>query len=234
MASTGKTQGMRFRIKPPRRAPINAAIKVRSDAGGALAAAALLRSAASSAGDTVAAAATCGQVPSTLSSARQPWPSDPSTTGITDGLLLRCAASGTRAVHTAPFHSCVQGAAVSMTSAVSGKKSNGLPRSATGRFCTDSVSAVPSICAWLAGMRPSDTLATGCGCALAAASNAALFKAVVLFTGNFSANSPSSGMHSLRHTSHAALSLISISLDSRPGLKSGETVSGTGNSTVPS
>jgi hypothetical protein len=52
--------------------------------------------------------------------------------------------------------------------------------------------------------------------------------------GSCSVNSPSSGMHSLRHTSQEARSLIVASLASGPGAKVLATVTGTGSSTVPS
>ncbi len=68
IASTGNTQGMRLRIRPPSSAPSSAATKPIEAPGAAAGAAALLRSAASSAGDTAGRRGRgCGQVPSTLS-----------------------------------------------------------------------------------------------------------------------------------------------------------------------
>jgi hypothetical protein len=182
----------------------------------------------------VAGAATAGQVPSTFSSARQPWPSAASTTGSTDGLLARCGDSGTRAVHSPPFHAWVQAAAVAMTSGVSGKKSSVLPRSATGRPCTLTASASPSMRTWLSGRTPPTGPMTGRGRAASAASNTAPFRAVEPRSGMRSANSPSCGIHSWRQTSQAALSLTSSVSLPTGGLKSGVMVSGTGSSTVPS
>jgi hypothetical protein len=175
------------------------------------------------------AAAAAGQPPSTASSARQPWPAWASTTGIGSGLALRCADSGTRAVHTPSCQSCVQGAAVSITLAVSGKKSSFCPRSAAGRPATRSSRSLPSTRAWLPG-----AAASGWGWALRAASNAAAFSAVVLWIGSCSVKVPSSGMHSLRHTSHEACSWNVTSLASGPGANAPPTVMGTGSSTWPS
>ena len=118
-----------------------------------------------------------------------------------------------------------------MTSGVSGKKSSVLPRSATGRPCTLSRTAPLSICTLLSGSTLVPRI-TGRGWALKAASNVSPCSAVVLLTGSFRVNSPSSGMHSFLQTSQAALSLMSSSPDSRPGLNWGVMVSGTGSSTV--
>jgi hypothetical protein len=90
------------------------------------------------------------------------------------------------------------------------------------------------MCAWLSGTMPAVLASTGCGCARAAASNAAPWSAVVLLMGSCSVKSPSSGMHSLRHTSHDACSLMVASRASGPGAKVLATVIGTGSSTVPS
>jgi hypothetical protein len=86
----------------------------------------------------------------------------------------------------------------------------------------------------LPSMRTSLLPASGCGCAFRLASKAGPFRAVVLRTGIFSVNSPSSGTHSLRQTSQSALSLTSSSPASSEGLNSGLMVSGTGSSTVSS
>ena len=76
--------------------------------------------------------------------------------------------------------------------------------------------------------------ATGLGWAAQAASKAAPLSAVVLRMGKASVKSPSSGMHSLRQTSHEAWSLTVTSCASGPGAKVLATVTGTGSSTVPS
>ena len=227
---------MRFRISPPSSAPASAASQVPSGAGvaaagavGAAALAALAFSAASSAGDMPFSAATAGQPPGTGSSARQPWPPWASTTGIGAGPSLRWGDSGRRAVHTAPSHCCVGVAAVSTTPVVSGNTSSVWPCSAGGRPATRSSTASPSTCALLPPRAGRSR-----GWAAAAASNAAACNAVVLRKGNCSVKLPSSGMHSWRHTSQEALSWKVASLASGPGLKAGETVMGTGNSTVPS
>jgi hypothetical protein len=234
MASTGNTQGIRFRIRPPSSAPSSASTsEVEPPAGAAAVAAALALRAVSGALDTPGPAATLGHSPTTLSSARQPWPPDANTTGIKEGLFSRCGASGMLAVHSAPFQACLGVAAVSITSGVSGKTSSVLPRNSTGRPCTLKRSRLPSIRTTLSGRMPW-VVSAGRGWALKAASNAAPLSAVEPLRGIWRANSPSSGMHSLRHTSQDALSLMSSVLPVRGGLKSGVIVSGTGSSTVPS
>ena len=236
---------MRLSSSPPKSAPSSASAKVGNGAAvGASAgvAAALLANAACSAGDTAAGAAVAGQVPCTGASVRQPqgglaWRSasaSVSTKGMASGLLLRCSASGTRACHSPPAHCCVQPvpdtAAVWMTSGVSGKKPNALPCTAAGRPRTLTCRLLPST--WMR-LLP----ASAWGCAAWAAAKAGPLKAVEPLSGSFRANSPSSGIHSLRQTSQLACSLISISLVAEASsgiLKSGVMVSGTGSSTVPS
>ncbi len=232
MASTGNTQGMRLRMSPPSSAPASASSQVASGAGVAgmgCALAALAFKAASSAGDMPTGAATAGQPPATGSSTRQPWPPWASTMGRGSGPSLRSRDSGTRAVQTAPSHCWVGVAAVSMTPVVSGKTPSALPCSAAGRPATRSSRAPPSTRAPL----PS-CVGRGTGWALAAASKAAALSAVVPARGSCSVKSPSSGMHSWRHTNHDALSRNVTSRASGPGLKAGDTVTGTGSSTVPS
>ena len=240
MASTGNTQGIRFSTSPPSSAPSRATSQVpRGAAAGAAAAlgagllpnCALARSAASRAGDTVAAAASAGQPPSTGSSARQPWPPCASTTGRGSGLPLRWGDRGTRAVHTAPSHAWVYGAAVSITLPVSAKNSSVCPCSAAGSPATRSTSA-PSCTRAL--LLPSLRAGSACGAAWCAAAKAAASTAVVLRSGSCSVKWPSSGMHSLRHTSHEACNCTVTSLASGPGTKAPDTVTGTGNSTCPS
>ena len=73
MASTGKTQGIRFRIMPPSSAPSKAASRLMEDGAAGRAAgvaAALAFSAAASAGDTTATLAAVGQSPLTGASMR--------------------------------------------------------------------------------------------------------------------------------------------------------------------
>ena len=230
-------------MSPPSKAPSSAAVRVRVDApegaaGGSPlpARAALALSAASSAGDTLALAATAGQGPCTVRSARYPGRGvlpctrSASTTGKVLGLLLRCSASGMRAVHTSPSHCWVPGAALCSTSGISGNRSSVLPRSAAGSPATRTCRASPSTWACCCAL----AFASGWGCAFWAASKAALCSAVVLWMGSCRVKWPSSGMHSLRHTSHEALSCTVTSLANGPGAKVWATVTGTGSSTVPS
>ncbi|MET3914325.1 hypothetical protein ABID97_001107 [Variovorax sp. OAS795] len=201
-------------------------------------------SAACSAGETsVRGAAAAGQVPPTGASVRQAigWPgwrsgsASATTSGRLVGLALRWSASGSVAVQVPPCQRCVQSlpdsAAVRISSGVSGKKPSVLPWAAAGRPSRRTCRLLP-----LTSTAPG--LASGCGCAAWAASKSALCSAVEPCSGSARLNSPSSGMHSLRHTSHVALSRMSIDEAPAPsasgGLKLLDTSSGTGSSTVPS
>ena len=236
---------MRLSSSPPNSAPSSASARVGRGAAagaGARVATALLASAACSAGDTAAGATVAGQVPCTGASARQPQGGSAgrsasarvSTKARVSGLLLRCSASGMRACHSPPAHCCVQPvpgtAAVWMISGVSGKNPSVLPCTAAGRPRTLTCRLLPST--W---MRLSP--ASAWGWAAWAAAKAGPLKAVEPLSGSFRANSPSSGIHSLRQTSQLACSFISISLvvEASSGiLNAGVMVSGTGSSTVPS
>ncbi|MCY1173746.1 hypothetical protein D9M73_139210 [compost metagenome] len=225
IARTGNTQGIRLRIRPPSSAPSSAVAKVRDTAeAGWLKL--LRRNASSSAGDTPATAATCGHWPTTWASARQPLSPRVSTNGISVGLWLRWSDKGTTAFQTLPSQDCATGAAVSITSFVSGKNPSTLPRASAGNPGTLTLSVLPSI-------RTVPALASGRGCAWKLALKTSVWRAVLLRAGILSANSPSSGTHSLRHISHCAFSLISKSPPRSEGLNRGVTVSGTGRSTVP-
>src|SRR6218665_301449 len=208
MASIGKTQGIRFRIRPPSSAPNNAARSAGAgapdtvdtpDAAVPAACAALASSALWSAGDTPATAATGGHGPGPSSSAREPGRSAPcptarsalcstSTTGSVAGLLLRSGDTGMRAVHRLPFQAWVHGLALAMICGVSGNRSRVLPRSAAGRPGTLICRCWPSGCAW-----PCAPSASGRGRACQAASNAAPLSAVLLRIGSCSVDRPPSG-----------------------------------------
>ena len=131
MASTGNTQGMRLRIRPPSRAPNKAAPSVSELAllTGAAARAALASSAACKASGTAAGSgATAGQTPCTGTARRAPaepgpWPgglASATTSASCVGLSLRCGESGTRAVQRSPSHAWVQGEPGSIRPVVSG------------------------------------------------------------------------------------------------------------------
>ena len=248
IASTGNTQGIRFSTSPPISAPSSAQTKVVAGTavgaagGGALAPAlALAFSAASSAGDTPAGKASAGQAPATGASARQPRSPATNTSVIFSGLSARSGETGTSAVQTSPSQCWLQlraptgspglagVAAVTTTPGDSGNSSSGWPRTSTGKPATRTARRLPSSfsATWCAP-------ATSAGWLFSAASNAAPFNAVELRRGILRANSPSCGMHSLRHTSQVALSLTSSASASTPGLYSGVMMSGTGSSTVPS
>ncbi|MPN05929.1 hypothetical protein SDC9_153183 [bioreactor metagenome] len=232
---------MRLRIRPPTSAPNSAASQMPTgtaemEEGEDGAAPSLLPpncalalSAASSAGDTVAGAAVAGQPPSTGSSARQPCPSLASTTGMGEGLSLRCCDSGTRAVHTSPSHCWLISPAVWITDSVSGKKDSVRPLSSPGRPAPRTLIASPSTLTEPLALASADRLR---GWAFSASAKAAEFSAVVPWIGTCSVNVPSSGMHSLRHTSQVACNWKVASLASGPGLKVLATVIGTGSSTV--
>ena len=229
MASTGNTQGIKFKIMPPISAPSSAAQKVMGvdddpACTGAAPAAALACSAACSAGGTCTTGAALGQGPVTGASMRTAVSPAATTTGSKVGLSVRWGDSGSEAVHTAPFHACVQAAAGSVIAPVSGYSARVWPCSAAGRPVSDTFSAWPSTVIWL--------LPAGCGLGVAAkvAANAAPLLAVELRVVRLSVKVPSCGIHSLRHTSQAALRLTSSWL----ALKLGATVRGTGSSTVPS
>ena len=228
MASTGNTQGIRFKISPPSSAPSRAAAHDRLGAAGICEAALLARKAASRAGDNVGAATVRGHSPCTSATVRKPWPvAVASTSGISVGLWLRMAVSGTVADQMGPSQCWVMVAAGAVISGVSGNSSSVWPRSAAGRSATVTWMSASCTCTLLRAFR-------SVGWAARAASNAVACMPVELFTGSFSTKSPSSGMHSWRHTSQAACSFTSSSLASSDGLKSGEIVSGTGSSSVPS
>ena len=106
--------------------------------------------------------------------------------------------------------------------AVSGNSASVWPCSAAGRPASETFSALPLTSIWLA------PVGSGLGVASNAAWNSAPLAAVEPLAGRLSVNSPSCGMHSLRHTSQGALSLTS----SCAPLKPGATVKGTGSSTV--
>ncbi len=151
---------------------------------------------------------------------------------MASGLAPRWSASGTVAVQVPPSQAWVQSlpstAPLRITSAVSGKKPSVLPCVAAGRPSTRTFSVLPST-----AMAPG--VFSAVGWAAKAASKAALCIAVEPCAGRVSANSPSSGMHSLRHTSQLALSFSgtpSAPVSETGGRKSGATVSGTGSSTV--
>ncbi len=112
-----------------------------------------------------------------------------------------------------------------MTSPVSGKNSSFWPRAAAGRPARLTCRVLPS--GW------TSPPARALGVASQAAWKSAACSAVLLRVGSFRTKLPSSGMHSLWHTSQVALSSICVSPKGE-GLKAGVTVSGTGNSTVPS
>ena len=151
-ASTGNTQGIRFRIIPPKSAP-NRASHQLGLTGAALrlkrawAACALACSAALSAGETSdGRTANAGHVPLTWAWATKPSrpflgsapfvvPSGSRTSRMDSdwGALLRWADSGTRAVHTAPSQLCVMGAAVSMISGSCANSASVWPRTWAGR-----------------------------------------------------------------------------------------------------
>ena len=204
----------------------------------------MLSSAAWSAADTGVATAVAGQVPDTAACVRQPqaWPgvrsasASASTSGRWSGLWLRCSARGMVAFQTGPSHCCVQSfpdtAAVWISSGTSGKNSRVLPCALVGKPFTDTCRLLPTTCTLLLG-----SAAKAWGWAARACSKALVLNAVELCSGRLSANSPSSGIHYLRQTSHDALSWMSnaLVLDAISGiLKSGVMVSGTGSSTVPS
>ena len=185
---------------------------------------------ASIAGGVPGAFAKAGQTPTSLASARKPWRWPPasaiSNKGITAGFWLRWSNTGMLAVHAEPCHICVPWAEVSTISGVSGNNSRVLPCSAAGRPLIENLSCLPL----------TSTVASppsGFGWAFRWASNAAALSAVEPRTGTRSANSPSSGTHSLRHTNQAAFSLMSRS-PLTEGLKSGVMVSGTASNAVPS
>ncbi len=141
-----------------------------------------------------------------------------------------------RAVQTSPCQSCVPSSAVSMMPGVSGKKSIGLPRTASGRPATVSTSMPRSTRAWLR-VPPAAAAAgrdSGCGWAWRAASKSCACMAVVLAMGTCRVKVPSSGMHSLRQTSQEAWRVKVALRASGPGENAPETVMGTGSSTVPS
>ncbi len=150
------------------------------------------------------------------------------------GLALRWSASGMMAVQVSPCQACVQSlpdtAAVWIRSVTSGKNSSVLPRAAGGRPSIRIFSVLPAT-----STVPVLTSATGS--AACAASNAALCRlAVEPCTGSLTANWPSSGIHSCRHTSQDALSRMSALAGAGqlwwPGWKSARRCSGTGSSTV--
>ena len=138
---------MRFKIKPPTKAPNSASSQAPNGAGVGWLRLAL--SAASSAGDTAATGATAGQLPCTGNSMRQAcarWlaSASASTTGNCVGLSLRSADSGTCAVHTPPCQPCVITPAGSVTPVVSGKNSSALPCRLEGRPVTDTRNSLSS------------------------------------------------------------------------------------------
>ncbi len=88
-----------------------------------------------------------------------------------------------------------------MTSAVSGKISSGWPCSRAGRPARVSCKVWPETLSRLSGWA-----ARGWGWAACAAAKAAPCRAVEPLAGMRSVNSPSSGMHSVLHTSQLARS----------------------------
>ena len=216
-------------------------VVVGSAAPAPAAAAALAFSAASSAGDTTAACASAGQLPSTGASARQPCSPATSTSGIRSGASARSGETGTSAVQTSPSQRWLQlrsptgspglawVAAVTITLGVSGNSSSVCPRTLVGRPATRTARRLPSSVSstWCAP-------GTSTGCARKAASNAAPCRPVEPCSGSCSVNSPSCGMHSIRHASQFAFSLTSMVSAISAGLYSGVMVKGTGSSTVPS
>ena len=191
---TGNTQGIRFSNAPPASANKNAAAQ---PSGGACGIAVV-----DATGPAEARAVTAGQGPSMGKRNCTPAasPSRASTTAICAGAALRCADKLTRAIHASPSQRCTTWAALSITSAVSGRKRRTCPIHAAGRPRTRTSSAPPSTRA------PASAVGKGRGSTARAASKSAAAAVIAARAGSSSANSPSSGMHTSLHTSHCARS----------------------------
>ena len=246
MASTGNTQGIKFRIKPPKKAATSAHHNPPVSAG----AAGALKGAAAKLLSALAETALSGQVPLTSASAWTLLPSSANSSPICAGCVLRWGDKGKRALQVAPCQVCVPAsggaaapapvasvlrtgspgvalAAVTNTSTASGNTEIDLPCHCAGRPCALSTKLSPSSCAC--------TLpASGVGRAARAASNSARCVATEPCSGRRSPNSPSCGMHSVRQTSQDALRRRAMSLAPGAGRKVGATVTVTGSKTVSS
>ena len=200
----------------------------------------LASSAVCSAGDTPNGAAKTGQLPATAEvscTLLLPWRS---TIGTLVAFAKRWSDTAKRPLQVLPAQAWAPPAApsgvakvalpgvpvVSNKVAISGKACNALPCQAAGSPVTVNVNTLPTTSDWLV---PTSAV----GAASRAASKSAPFSATEPFTGTCSTKLPSCGMHSWRHTSQLALSLISRS-PLKPGANAEVIVSGTGNSTVPS
>ncbi len=176
-----------------------------------------------------AGAANAGHAPAIAKPTRVPagWPGVVSTACIRFGLSKRCGEIGTSACQ-APLLSQrpVTFAACSITPAASAKNASGLPCSADGRPPMATRSSLASSTSSALALASDASL----GCAAQAALNSAAWPATLACAGTRSANSPCCGMHTSLHTSHCA---DNLTLSASP-LKSGETVSATGSSNLPS
>ena len=215
IASTGNTQGIRLRSRPPSSAPSSAATSViDAVAGAAGAPVAGFRRRRAAPPATPATGSRQRRRRRPQATGRSPWlrrasPGLPSasTTGITAGLAARWADSGTRGGPGVALPGLRPLARRSRSlRRFPGRTPASCRAAAAGRPATLTLSALPSTCDLAVGWRAAS------GCASNAASNAAPLAARwCSCTGILSENSPSSGMHSLRQTSHAAFSLTSRS-----------------------
>ena len=153
IAKTGSTQGIKFKIKPPKKAAAKATAKDVNEAVACTGAAALAASAAANAGLTAPAGSTlptAGHSPCTGVATTRPTPSRASTTVRSATASMRWADSGKRADHDAPCQTCAPGSgspsartpslctgllAVANTRAVCGNTFSAWPCHAAGKPC---------------------------------------------------------------------------------------------------
>ena len=211
IAKMGKTQGIAFKIKPPKSAPAsasmnpNALVSEEEEEDGEVEGAALAAFVAAAAAKSWALG--LGHAPETGKTNSMPWrdASEACATSsqpIFEGLSLRAVLTGRRADQVVPCHDCSASACWSVDDSKSsgslGKMDNFCPAQPGGRPSKEAIKKPPSKRAAFCGAF------SWAGCCFSRVVNAWACGAKLLCEANCSPKSPSWGMHSKRQTSQLA------------------------------